>query len=601
MDRLVEKANSDILGEKLCWVCISQSKDDDESSGTMDKARQYFWPCLLFRNIDSYYQYYCCSDRNDVNAAASKKDVLSLASKILEKMADELMTGFDGEAENAESDDAKMTPTSTSKHQTGAMIAKMLGRGADDYLEIAMDDAVECVTDFSTHMVLHIKNQTNPAAFSCAVGDGRIVDDDSAVLYLDFMKAVDDAQYVLKTGLHPTLETAITSGKFYSQAMATLKALREKTKNGRSYKSAALTSQPQIGAAFPTSTDPPFATNNGTSPTREVNTQATKADEDSMETEFEKDAKLIPQSGKSTFHNIEPEIKPTDSFDETIRKLELAGWHNIYDEASNQRVYASPDSSQRYTKSHLCQYLRNTYGWKNMVETDKDDTVSTTPLGPAKNVAAKTKSPKKATKKTNETQNKSKSTGSSTTPKTVTATKKARKTKPSCASPGRMFQTPQPKEGEIGRRSIRVKTPTGTAIELSGGKLPSYSDYVKQSYLKKASQLEQYKSEEEAKFYNFRNLMDILKRHGWRYVHHPLKDHTYVRVGGKAYNKGGKHKEDYFHEEREVIDYCKAHDYYGRRHELGLVSPQSSSASSSSKSSSSTTKRKQGKTGVCTP
>jgi len=80
-----------------------------------------------------------------------------------------------------------------------------------------------------------------------------------------------------------------------------------------------------------------------------------------------------------------------------------------------------------------------------------------------------------------------------------------------------------------------------------------------------------FKSEDEEAFYIFANLMPQLKAElGWTYTRGRIDAWNYVLPGGKSEAKGGKHNEDYFHQESEVIKYCMEKKYYERRVELRL-------------------------------
>jgi hypothetical protein len=81
-----------------------------------------------------------------------------------------------------------------------------------------------------------------------------------------------------------------------------------------------------------------------------------------------------------------------------------------------------------------------------------------------------------------------------------------------------------------------------------------------------------FKSEEEEEFYCFPNLMrDLKNKCGWGYVKAKIHPWHYVLPGCPTEQKGGKHLEDYFFDESEVILYCMNRNYFERRHELGLV------------------------------
>jgi hypothetical protein len=95
-------------------------------------------------------------------------------------------------------------------------------------------------------------------------------------------------------------------------------------------------------------------------------------------------------------------------------------------------------------------------------------------------------------------------------------------------------------------------------------------DDINDSPIAKKDQFK-FKSEEEEEFYNFRNLMkDLKNKCGWKYLPAKTRSWHYVLPGRPKEQKGGKNLEDFFFEESEVIQYCKNHNYYERRHELGL-------------------------------
>jgi len=80
-----------------------------------------------------------------------------------------------------------------------------------------------------------------------------------------------------------------------------------------------------------------------------------------------------------------------------------------------------------------------------------------------------------------------------------------------------------------------------------------------------------FKSEEEEEFYNFRNLMkDLSNTCGWSYLRAKIHPWQYVLPGCPTEHKGGKHLEDFFFEEEEVIQYCMNRNYFERRFELGI-------------------------------
>mmetsp|Transcript_42669 Transcript_42669/g.102906 ORF Transcript_42669/g.102906 Transcript_42669/m.102906 type:complete len:633 (+) Transcript_42669:155-2053(+) len=607
------------LAEKLCWVCIS-TQPSSSSSTEQPQTKQYFWPCLLFPDIDSYYEYYCCSGREDAtNRAASKKEALNLASKILEKMADEFMVPA-SQNDEEEAGAAGMAPSPTSP-QTSARIAKMLGHGGlDDYLEIALDDVKECVTDFSSHLMRHVKAQAKPKAFFGS--DHDFEDEECAALYVDFMKSVDEAQYILKTGVHPTVETGSTTGPFHRKAEQTLKWFHDKKKkNSNEEQSKPAASQSRRRSMFPTDTDAPLASKRDTSIPMETDVEAVAAED-------EKSTK----SDESTVYNVEPGIEVTDTFDEAVRKLELAGWNEMLvrtpHKMNRKRVYVRPGTSDYFQKKDLEKYLSETYGWGDKQKGDVPAT-RTLPSRPGKKTTPQTKSAdkktakksatktvtqaksvnKKTKKKTSlkKTTTKKTSGGSSVTPKKVTVTKKKNESKHGKKlSPRKIvFATPktevkqktksnEKKGKQVGRRSSRARVPPGILLESAGGRTPSGSDYVKQSFERRQNELKKFSSDDEAEFYNFRNLWRKLDHNlGWRYGSHPLEDHVYYKPGSSHFKEGGKYMVDYFHREKEVVEFCIEQNYYGRRAELGLRS------SSSSSSSSTPTKKKRAQ--YCTP
>eukprot|EP00529_Nitzschia_sp_RCC80_P011426 CAMPEP_0113509286 /NCGR_PEP_ID=MMETSP0014_2-20120614/37486_1 /TAXON_ID=2857 /ORGANISM="Nitzschia sp." /LENGTH=636 /DNA_ID=CAMNT_0000405089 /DNA_START=37 /DNA_END=1947 /DNA_ORIENTATION=- /assembly_acc=CAM_ASM_000159 len=627
------------LAEKLCWVCISTQPSPSSSSSTeQQQTKQYFWPCLLFPDID--YDYYCCPGRKDAtNNAASKKEALNLASKMLEKMADELMVpASQNDEEEAGAADMATSPTSP---QTSVRIAKMLGRGLDDYLEIVLDDVKECVTDFSSHLMRHVKAQANPKAFFGS--DHDFEDEECAALYVDFMKSVDEAQYILKTGVHPTVETGSTTGPFHRKAEQTLKVFHDKKKeivSGEQSKPAA--TQSRRRSPFPTATDASFASKSEASnemvaapAAAESFTKAANQQDDPMDTDVEAVAaedERSTKSDESTVYNIEPGIEVTDTFNEAVRKLELAGWNEMLvrtpHKMNRKRVYVRPGTSDYFQKKDLEKHLRETYGWGDK-QKGNIPTTRTLPSRPGKKTAPQTKiADKKTTKKsapkavtqtksgnkkttkktsTKKTTTKKASGGSSVTPKKVTVTKKKKESKHGKKlSPRKIdFATPvtelkqkakssEKKDKQVGRRSSRARVPPGILLESAGGRTPSGSDYVKQSFERRQNELKKFSSDDEAEFYNFRNLWRKLDHNlGWRYGSHPLEDHVYYKPGSSHFKEGGKYMVDYFHREKEVVEFCIEQNYYGRRAELRLTS------SSSSSSSSTPTKKKRAQ--YCTP
>ena len=580
--------------------------------------------------MDSYYQYYCCSGLDDTtNSAATKKETLKLASKVLEKMADEFMVPATGQNDDDNDEAGAGGLTSPTSRQTPVRIAKMLGRGLDDYLEIALEDVQECVTAFSSHLMQNVKAQAKPIAWD-------FEDEESVVLYLDFMKSVDEAQYILKNGVHPTAEIAL-AGPFYRKAEQTLKLFHDRKKkisNEEQSKPAA--SQSRRGSTLPTATNSPSASRSETSNGRvaapaaaESFMEAANDRNDHMATDagaVAVEGEKLTKSDESAVCNTHPEIQVTDTFDAAVGKLKLAGWDEkmVPPPSSGRwkRVYVHPGTSDQFDKNELKKYLRETYGWsvkRKLGRSRKDTETQSTNADEKKK---KTKKPKlRGAAKTTSASKKTKketASGSSMTPKKVTVTKKKKnKTKhdlnlsPQRLSPRRIeLATPimerkridsdknkKKKNGEqVGRRSGRARVPPGVVIESTGGRTPSLSDYVKQSFERRQNELKKFSSDEEADFYNFNYLMKKLVHGlGWKYGNHPLGGWIYYKPESRLINKGGKHMHDYFLTEKEVIEFCRENNYYDRRAELGL-------GSSSSSSSSSTSKRKRSPDfALCTP
>ena len=648
----IDVAGNADLAQKLCWVCISSQPSSSSTGSSEQQTKQYFWPCLLFPNMDSYYEYYCCSGLNDAkNSAATKKETLKLASKVLEKMADEFMVPAFGQNEDEEEVWAGGLTSPTSL-QTPVRIAKMLGRGLDDYLEIALDDIQECVTDFTSHLMQNIEAQAKPIAFFGS--DHDLEDEESAALYLDFMKSVDEAQYILKTGIHPTAEEALT-GPFYRKAEQTLKWFHDmKKKNSNEEQSKPAARQSRRGASR-------SDTSNGTVAAPAAAESLVKAVNDRydpMDTEaVDAEGKTVTKSDQSAVRNMNPGIEITDTFDAAVRKLKLAGWDEMMVKtqfrARSKRVYVRPGTSDQFDKKDLKKYLRETYGW---VENQKDNSpvkrkggrprkdaetqsasvdetkktkklrtrgASNTTSAPKKTkkktASGSTMTPKKVTvtKKKNETKHAVKrkagrprkhagsqsnsaqtASGYTMTPKKVTVTKKKNATKHDMRLSPRRIELATPimerkkkdgddkkKNGEqVGRRSGRARVPPGIVIESAGGRTPSGSDYVKQSFERRQNELKKFRSDEEADFYNFNYLMKKLVRSlGWKYGRNPLGGWIYYKPEGRNIKCGGEHMADYFITEMEVIEFCRERNYYSRRAELGLGSSSSSTASNKKK------------------
>ena len=129
---------------------------------------------------------------------------------------------------------------------------------------------------------------------------------------------------------------------------------------------------------------------------------------------------------------------------------------------------------------------------------------------------------------------------------------------------GRGKKTPVTKS----RKRSNAVTPTSSTRPKRTRRSPSFGrGNLNNSPMKQYG----FKSEEEEEFYHFKNLMKQLKESlQWQYLPSKINPWHYVLPGRPRDSKGGKHLEDFFYEESEVILYCMNNNYYERRGELGL-------------------------------
>jgi len=210
------------------------------------------------------------------------------------------------------------------------------------------------------------------------------------------------------------------------------------------------------------------------------------------------------------------EINPHDSFDDVCDKLGEIGWTiNIYQESyyspnlGYHDVKRNPelrDTKCFLSKASFLGFLKKTFGWEE--EKPKEKKTRKAKSGP---------SPRK----------KKRSGSNAVTPNSWTPMRRSLRTRSFC-------------DDESVASKVSKKPLT-------------------------------FKSEDEEAFYIFANLMPQLKAElGWTYTRGRIDAWNYVLPGGKSEAKGGKHNEDYFHQESEVIKYCMEKKYYERRVELRL-------------------------------
>lgn len=80
-----------------------------------------------------------------------------------------------------------------------------------------------------------------------------------------------------------------------------------------------------------------------------------------------------------------------------------------------------------------------------------------------------------------------------------------------------------------------------------------------------------FKSKKQEEFYQFQPLIKKLQAIGWQYSRAKTRNWQYVLPGHPSEYKKGKHLEDFFYEENEVILYCMNNKFFERRHKLGLA------------------------------
>jgi len=116
------------------------------------------------------------------------------------------------------------------------------------------------------------------------------------------------------------------------------------------------------------------------------------------------------------------------------------------------------------------------------------------------------------------------------------------------------------------RRSSNTVTPTPSSRPKRNRRSPFVEDASKS-----ATKKTRFKSSEEEEFYHFRNLIQMLtSKCDWKYQAAKTRDWHYVLPGRPTERKGGKHLEDFFFEESEVVLYCMNNKYFEKRKKLGL-------------------------------
>eukprot|EP00533_Pseudo-nitzschia_delicatissima_P014656 CAMPEP_0197275072 /NCGR_PEP_ID=MMETSP1432-20130617/13459_1 /TAXON_ID=44447 /ORGANISM="Pseudo-nitzschia delicatissima, Strain UNC1205" /LENGTH=242 /DNA_ID=CAMNT_0042740941 /DNA_START=132 /DNA_END=856 /DNA_ORIENTATION=- len=129
---------------------------------------------------------------------------------------------------------------------------------------------------------------------------------------------------------------------------------------------------------------------------------------------------------------------------------------------------------------------------------------------------------------------------------------------------GRLKPVPGPPK----RKRSKTATVTPSSVRPKRSRRSS-EDSLSDSPIKKEDQFK-FKSEDEEEFYHFPNLIRRLNgKGGWRYKSSKTRNWHYVLPGHPTEHERGKHLEDFFYEEAEVVLYCMNNKYYEKRHELG--------------------------------
>mmetsp|Transcript_12470 Transcript_12470/g.31399 ORF Transcript_12470/g.31399 Transcript_12470/m.31399 type:complete len:663 (+) Transcript_12470:95-2083(+) len=130
---------------------------------------------------------------------------------------------------------------------------------------------------------------------------------------------------------------------------------------------------------------------------------------------------------------------------------------------------------------------------------------------------------------------------------------------------GKVTPIPEPSN----RKRSKTATVTPSSVRPKRSRRSS-EDSLSDSPVKKEGQIK-FKTEDEEEFYHFPNLIKKLNGEGgWRYKPSKTRNWHYVLPGHPTEHQRGKHLEDFFYEEAEVVLYCVNNNYYERRRELGL-------------------------------
>eukprot|EP00934_Nitzschia_sp_Nitz4_P005177 Nitzschia sp. Nitz4//scaffold133_size116822//12381//14834//NITZ4_003792-RA/size116822-processed-gene-0.49-mRNA-1//-1//CDS//3329535351//5167//frame0 len=203
-----------------------------------------------------------------------------------------------------------------------------------------------------------------------------------------------------------------------------------------------------------------------------------------------------------------PDFRTAETLEQATYALCFAGWRKVEGEDTyvSPRVRKEKETGERYNLKQLEAFLKEEYGWTPKV---------VNPASPAA-TATETETPNESSKRT---------------PVNL-------KRKLSSNTSSAIAETPIRKS-----RRTRIKQP------------------VRESEKKKRID-----DNEEESFYRFENLMNkVLKPHlGWQYKGSKLCNWCYMPADSPG-EKEGKHLVDYFYQEEEVVDYCRANDFWGKK------------------------------------
>jgi hypothetical protein len=448
------------LRERLCWV---QYDKDDET---------YLWPAVWFFD---YAELQCHLQDSLDNEAKTQIGI---------RIMDNAFSGKE------------------------VMVARLLGRGAE-FVEISQNHGYLL---FSDHAQQAAETMIHPKAFTEHID-----------LYLNYMEAFDES-YKILTGVGETKwrqlgEQRLEEFKKPQPEPATEKLSAEKT-SAKEPATEELVAEPQpmqedeehqaLQETPPNSnkrTADELFTTWESSPTRSTTHASSSATVVSTDTPEKEDHGSSPK--KLIF-----EIKASDTFKEVFENLQYVGnWYNR--KVETEVLYFPPEVIEEdkrdrgvncFDKAELCEYLMQTYQWKEPeIETAKEK-LPTREAKPRRGRPAKKETPK---------------------------------------SKSKAVVTPK-------RRSART---------------PMVKDESKPASPQGEKKIEQEKED----VYNFKCLIEWLTwKLGWKYKTTSPRElkYYYVYERGGTDGRKGVYLKDYFHEEQDVIDYCKEHNYKERAHEL---------------------------------